>query len=66
MDKPLQPAKLEELRTGLRSMRRLIARMNNRALRDTDSLLSVAEAELERAAAKGDADRSDSESSDDT
>jgi hypothetical protein len=49
MDKPLQRTKLEELRTHLRSMRRLIARMNNGILRDTDSLLSVAEAELDRA-----------------
>ena len=58
MDKPLQPAKLEELRKGLRSMRRLIGRMDNRALGDTDSLLSVAEAELDRAISISEADGS--------
>jgi hypothetical protein len=40
---------MEELRRRLHSMRVTIAKLKNSALDDLDALLSVAEAELERA-----------------
>jgi hypothetical protein len=42
------PAKLEELRHRLRLIRIYIARLEAPALDDVDSLLSVAESEVER------------------
>ena len=43
------PKKLEDLRHRLRLIRIYIARLDAPALNDLDSLLSVAEAEVERA-----------------
>jgi len=43
------PSKLDELRRRLRRMRIFIAGMDCPALNDLDSLLSVAESEVERA-----------------
>lgn len=45
----LHLSKLQDLRHKLRLMRIQIARLKNPALNDLDSLLSVAEAEVERA-----------------
>ena len=44
---------LEELRERLRLIRVYIAQLKNPALNDLDALLSVAEAELERAIGDG-------------
>ena len=44
-----QPDGLDELRHRLRLLRAYIAQLKNPALNDVDALLSVAEAELERA-----------------
>jgi hypothetical protein len=44
-----QSYEMDELRNRLRLMRIYMARLNNPALNDLDALLSVAEAELQRA-----------------
>ena len=49
MESVPHPAKLEELRHRLRLVRIYIARLEAPALNDVDSLLSVAESEVERA-----------------
>lgn len=48
MDGLPAPRKLEDLRHRLRLVRMYIARLDAPALNDLDSLLSVAEAEVER------------------
>jgi len=51
------PTNLEDLRHRLRLIRIYIARLNAPALNDLDSLLSVAESEVERALSDARRDR---------
>ena len=48
MEKP-PPSKLKDLRKRLRAIRKDIAGLNSKSLTDADSLLSVAESEVDRA-----------------
>jgi hypothetical protein len=56
-DKTPSPAEVAEIRSALRRLRKRIAQLQAPKLSDVDSLLDVAEAELDRMA-EADADRS--------